>query len=68
MGMSSAEQSAIGEAGSDKATAGDDEKPRFHIVYSEAGGPAGGLALWLAQDIGVSLRVSRVMWQLPTDN
>jgi len=54
--MSSVEQSAFGE----KATAIDDEKPRFHIVHSESGSPDGGLALWQAQDIGVSLRVHRL--------
>jgi hypothetical protein len=59
--MSSAEHSAFGEADTDKATAIDDGKPRFHIVHSESGGPAGGLALWQAQDIGVSLKVVQVV-------
>jgi hypothetical protein len=58
MQMSSAEQSAFGEVDMDKVTTADDQKPRFHIVHSEAGGPAGGLFLWQAQDIGVNLRVS----------
>jgi hypothetical protein len=56
--MSSAEQPALGEADMDKATAVDDDKPTFHVVHSDSGGPAAGLALWQAQDIGVSLRPS----------
>jgi len=59
--MASIEQPIPGEPDVNKASAVDDEKPRFHIVHSESGGPDGRLALWQARDIGVSARPSQFM-------
>lgn len=59
--MASIEQSIPGEPDVNNPSAVDNENPRFHIVHSESGGPDGRLALWQAQDIGVSARPSQFM-------
>jgi hypothetical protein len=61
--MASTELSVLGEPDANMPSAMDDEKPRFHIVHSESGGPAGGLTLWQAQDIGVSADIPADMHQ-----